>query len=335
MQNIIANCITHPVPNAFLTKGIFVSSNPNQVSHHPIFSQSPIYTNLPMDLHCHSTRSDGTFSPSEVVQKAHATGVKVLALTDHDTILGISEARQMADSLGITLINGVEISCRHRVIGGYSKKPAQSEKVIHVLGLGFSDSEKINAKLSAIQANRESRGYAMCEKVAKTFNLPIDEIWEAVLIQAKGNPQAVGRTHLAKVMADKGLVSDVQKAFTGYLADHKSCYVALDGLSLKDCVQLIHDCGGRAALAHATRYNLTATKVRKLIADFAQVGGDAIELPARNEPTSTRHMVDRAIKEHGLKVSIGSDFHGTTMPWRLLGDVPKLHEGQIGVWELF
>lgn len=298
-----------------------------------ILSSSPIYTQLPIDMHCHSTRSDGTFSPSEVVQKAHEKGVKVLSLSDHDTVLGILEARQTAENLGMTLIHGVEISCRHRVMGGYSKKPAQNEKVIHVLGYGFSDIETMHNKLAAIQANRETRGYAMCERVASTFKRPMDEIWQAVLVQAKGNPQAVGRTHIAKVMADQGLVSDVQKAFTGYLADHKPCYVALDGLSLKDCINLIHDCGGKASLAHATRYNLTANKVRKLIADFASSGGDAVELPASNEPTSTRHMVDRVIKEHELKVSIGSDFHGSTMPWRVLGGVPKLHEGQVGIWE--
>ena len=298
-----------------------------------ILSSSPIYTQLPIDMHCHSTRSDGTFSPSEVVQKAHEKGVKVLSLSDHDTVLGILEARQTADSLGMTLIHGVEISCRHRVMGGYSKKPAQNEKVIHVLGYGFSNIETMHDKLAAIQANRETRGYAMCERVASTFKRPMDEIWQAVLVQAKGNPQAVGRTHIAKVMADQGLVSDVQKAFTGYLADHKPCYVALDGLSLKDCINLIHDCGGKASLAHATRYNLTANKVRKLIADFASSGGDAVELPASNEPTSTRHMIDRVIKEHELKVSIGSDFHGNTMPWRVLGGVPKLHEGQVGIWE--
>ena len=298
-----------------------------------ILSSSPIYTQLPIDMHCHSTRSDGTFSPSEVVQKAHEKGVKVLSLSDHDTVLGILEARQTAESLGMTLIHGVEISCRHRVMGGYSKKPAQNEKVIHVLGYGFSNIETMHDKLAAIQANRETRGYAMCERVASTFKRPMDEIWQAVLVQAKGNPQAVGRTHIAKVMADQGLVSDVQKAFTGYLADHKPCYVALDGLSLKDCINLIHDCGGKASLAHATRYNLTANKVRKLIADFASSGGDAVELPASNEPTSTRHMVDRVIKEHELKVSIGSDFHGSAMPWRVLGGVPKLHEGQVGIWE--
>lgn len=298
-----------------------------------IISQSPIYAQLPIDLHCHSTCSDGTFSPTEVVKKAHEKGVKMLALTDHDTILGIDEARKTANDLDMLLINGVEISCRHRVIGGYSKKPAQSEKVIHVLAYGFDNVEKMNNRLSAIQQSRHTRGYAICEKVAKNFGLSIDDIWHDVLQQANGNPQAVGRVHIAKVMVDKGLVNDVQKAFSGYLADHKSCYVALDGLNLKECVDLIHDCGGKASLAHATRYNLTANKVRKLIADFAKVGGDAVELPATNEPVSTRHMVDRVIKEHQLFVSIGSDYHGTTTPWRTLGGVPKLHEGQIGIWE--
>lgn len=298
-----------------------------------LFTQSPIYTQLPIDLHCHSTCSDGTFSPTEVVQKAFDKGVKLLSLTDHDTVLGIEEARKTAENLGMGLINGVEISCRHRVIGGYSKKPAQAEKVIHVLAYGFDNVEKMNNRLSAIQQSRQTRGYAMCEKVAKVFNLPFEEIWQAVLQQTNGNPKAIGRVHIAKVMVDKGLVNDVQKAFSGYLADHKSCYVTLDGLNLKECIDLIHECGGKASLAHATRYNLTANKVRKLIADFAKAGGDAVELPATNEAVSTRHMVDRVIKEYQLLVSIGSDYHGTTTPWRTLGGVPKLHEGQIGIWE--
>lgn len=298
-----------------------------------LLNQSPIYQQLPIDLHCHSTCSDGTYQPEEVVKRAFDKGVKVLALTDHDTVLGIDKARKTAESLGMLLINGVEISCRHRVIGGYSKKPAQAEKVIHVLAYDFDNIEKMHNRLSTIQESRHTRGFAMCEKVAKTFNLDLDEIWQDVLVQTGGNPKAVGRVHIAKTMVNKGLVSDVQKAFSGYLADHKSCYVALDSLNLKECIDLIHDCGGKASLAHATRYNLTANKVRKLIADFAKAGGDAVELPATNEAVSTRHMVDRVIKEHQLAISIGSDFHGTTMPWRSLGAVPKLHEGQIGIWE--
>ena len=100
-------------------------------------------------------------------------------------------------------------------------------------------------------------------------------------------------------------------------------------------IELIHACGGKAVLAHPTRYQLSATRVRKLIEEFAQLGGDACELPATSEPISTRRMVDRSLAEHGLAASIGSDFHGSNMPWRRLGDVPTLNDDQQGVWESF
>ena len=100
-------------------------------------------------------------------------------------------------------------------------------------------------------------------------------------------------------------------------------------------IELIHACGGKAVLAHPTRYQLSATRVRKLIEEFAQLGGDACELPATSEPISTRRMVDRSLAAHGLAASIGSDFHGSNMPWRRLGDVPILNDDQQGVWESF
>lgn len=302
--------------------------------HHALFAASPSFTSLPIDLHCHSTCSDGSFAPSEVVRRAHANGVHVLALTDHDSVAGLTEAHQTAAELGMTLLNGVEISCRHRVTGGYSKKSANSQIVLHVLGYGFDDTDTMHARLSVIQDQRERRGYAICQKIAAVFKRPVDELWQAVLTKAQHNPKAVGRTHLASTMVDFGMVKDVQSAFSHYLADYKPCYVPLDGLSLTDTVRLIHACGGKASLAHPTRYGLSATKVRNLLADFAKAGGDAVELPASNEPPSTRHMIDRAIAAHGLRVSVGSDFHGTTMPWRVLGQVPKLHDGQVGIWQL-
>ena len=93
---------------------------------------------MTIDLHCHSTCSDGTFSPTEVVQRAHHAGVNILALTDHDTLAGIDEARVTAETLGIQLINGVEISCEHTLSGGYGKNKS-TNKIIHVLGLDFTD----------------------------------------------------------------------------------------------------------------------------------------------------------------------------------------------------
>jgi predicted metal-dependent phosphoesterase TrpH len=104
---------------------------------------------------------------------------------------------------------------------------------------------------------------------------------------------------------------------------------------MEDGIALIHACGGKAVLAHPTRYQLSATRVRKLIEEFAALGGDACELPADSEPLSTRRMVDRSVAEHNLGVSTGSDFHGSNMPWRKLGDIPTLTPDQQGVWQDF
>ncbi|MEO1852413.1 PHP domain-containing protein [Psychrobacter pacificensis] len=286
------------------------------------------------DLHCHSTCSDGTYAPTEVVKRAHAAGINVLALTDHDTLVGIDEAREAANAYDIQLINGVEISCEHTLSGGYGKNKS-TNKIIHVLGLDFTDREKMHATLQQLQDSRATRGQRITEKLSELLDIDFDELWQAVLDKAGGNPQAVGRAHIGQVLFERGEVKTVQKAFDKYLADNKPAYVAIEALTMQHGIELIHACGGRAVLAHPTRYQLSATRVRKLIGEFAQLGGDACELPATSEPISTRRMVDRSIAEHNLVTSIGSDFHGSNMPWRCLGDVPILNEDQRGIWELF
>ncbi len=286
------------------------------------------------DLHCHSTCSDGTYAPTEVVKRAHAAGINVLALTDHDTLVGIDEAREAANAYDIQLINGVEISCEHTLSGGYGKNKS-TNKIIHVLGLDFTDREKMHATLQQLQDSRATRGQRITKKLSELLDIDFDELWQAVLDKAGGNPQAVGRAHIGQVLFERGEVKTVQKAFDKYLADNKPAYVAIEALTMQHGIELIHACGGRAVLAHPTRYQLSATRVRKLIGEFAQLGGDACELPATSEPISTRRMVDRSIAEHNLVTSIGSDFHGSNMPWRCLGDVPILNEDQQGVWELF
>lgn len=286
------------------------------------------------DLHCHSTCSDGTYAPTEVVKRAHAAGINVLALTDHDTLVGIDEAREAANAYDIQLINGVEISCEHTLSGGYGKNKS-TNKIIHVLGLDFADREKMHATLQQLQDSRATRGQRITEKLSELLDIDFDELWQAILDKAGGNPQAVGRAHIGQVLFERGEVKTVQKAFDKYLADNKPAYVAIEALTMQHGIELIHACGGRAVLAHPTRYQLSATRVRKLIGEFAQLGGDACELPATSEPISTRRMVDRSIAEHNLVTSIGSDFHGSNMPWRRLGDVPILNEDQQGVWELF
>ena len=289
---------------------------------------------MKIDLHCHSTCSDGTYAPTEVVQRAHAAGVTVLALTDHDTLAGIDEARVVAESCNMQLINGVEISCEHTLSGGYGKNKS-TNKIIHVLGLDFTDREKMHQTLQQLQDSRASRGQRIAEKLSELLDINYDELWQAVLDKAGGNPQAVGRAHIGQVLFEHGEVKTVQKAFDKYLADNKPAYVAIEALTMQHGIDLIHACGGKAVLAHPTRYQLSATRVRKLIEEFAQLGGDACELPADSEPLSTRKMVDRSIAEHQLVTSIGSDFHGSNMPWRRIGDVPTLTPEQQGVWQSF
>ena len=289
---------------------------------------------MKVDLHCHSTCSDGTYAPTEVIERAHAAGVTVLALTDHDTLLGIDEARVAADSHGMQLINGVEISCEHTLSGGYGKNKS-TNKIIHVLGLDFTDRARMHATLQQLQDSRATRGQRITEKLSALLGIDYDELWQQILTKAGGNAKAVGRAHIGQVLFERGEVKTVQKAFDKYLADNKPAYVAIEALSMQKGIELIQACGGKAVLAHATRYQLSATRVRKLIEEFAALGGDGCELPADSEPLSTRRMVDRSIAEYKLAVSVGSDFHGSNMPWRRIGDVPTVNADQQGIWQAF
>ncbi|MFA9485807.1 PHP domain-containing protein [Moraxella haemolytica] len=292
-----------------------------------------------IDLHSHSTASDGTNSPTELVKKAHLAGITTFALTDHDTIAGVVEAKAMAQSLGMTLIHGVEISCTHCLLGGYGTHQ-QIDKIIHVVALDFHDVRRMNDSLQSLQDSRHERGRRIVQKLANILAgndnaLSLQEVlWQAVLDKTGQNPRAVGRAHIAQVLYEMGFVPSVQSAFDKYLADGKSAYVEIETISMAQTIKLIHECGGLAVLAHPTRYGLSATRTRRLIADFAELGGDACELP-NNEPASLRAMIDRAIAQNRLMVSVGSDFHGSNMPWRKLAAVAKPSPEQVGVWTCF
>lgn len=288
---------------------------------------------LMIDLHSHSTCSDGTLSPSELVALAKNAGIHTFALTDHDTILGLDEAHQTADELGVRLIDGVEISCHHTLLGGYGKHQA-IQKIIHVVALDFKNKEHLGEKLTELQYSRENRGRAMIAKLAQLLHHDENIILQKVLDKVNHNPKAIGRAHIAQVLFELGLTRSIQDGFDKYLADNKPAYVAIETMSMQDTVSLIHECGGLAVLAHPTRYGLSATRTRRLIADFAQMNGDAVELP-NAEPVSTQAMINRCVSEHGLLVSVGSDFHGSNMPWRKLGSVATPKPEQVGVWERF
>lgn len=292
---------------------------------------------MKIDLHSHSTCSDGTYTPSQLMSLVKEANIDMFALTDHDTVLGLDEAKQQAKMLGIQLIDGVEISCRHTLVGGYGKHQALS-KIIHVVALGFKDVAKLQSILVSLQHSREQRGKQIVERLShilmqdKIGGIDPSDLWQLVLQKAGNNPKAVGRAHIGQALLDMGVVKSVQEAFDKFLADGKRAYVEIQTMTMEQTIDLIHECDGLAVLAHPTRYNLSATRVRRLIADFAQFGGDALELPSPSEPISTRAMIDRCVAQHNLLVSVGSDFHGSNMPWRKLGHVATISPSQTGVW---
>ena len=162
-----------------------------------------------------------------------------------------------------------------------------------------------------------------------------EDIYADVIAKVDNVPDRVTRTHIAKTLVEKGYVSRAQQAFDKYIKEGKKAYVKFDGLGLEETIQVIHASGGFAVLAHPTRYDLSATNIRYLIEIFAKFGGDAVELPPAVDPLGTRQMVDRMIAEFGLKVSVGSDYHGSNMPWIKLGNIPRVNDGQRGIWESF
>lgn len=279
-----------------------------------------------VDLHTHSNISDGTFSPQQLVDAAVEKLIHTLALTDHDTMDGLVLAEEAAKNHEIKIISGVEISSQ------WSRPATKKNYGVHIVALNIQNPEPLQEALNQQKKIRAERSKQICDLLLPLIG---EDIYADVLTKVENIPDRVTRTHIAKTLVEKGIVTRPQQAFDKYIKEGKKAYVKFDGLSLEDTVQVIHESGGFAVLAHPTKYDLSATNIRYLIEIFAKFGGDAVELPPAIEPSSTRQMVDRMIAEHGLKVSIGSDFHGDHMPWIKLGNVPSLKPGQIGIWESF
>lgn len=279
-----------------------------------------------VDLHTHSNISDGTLTPQQLVEAAVEKSVHTLALTDHDTMDALELAQEAAKNHEIKIISGVEISSQ------WSRPATKKNYGVHIVALNMQNPEPLQKALNQQKKIRAERSKQICDLLIPLIG---QDIYADVLVKVDNIPDRVTRTHIAKTLVEKGIVTRPQQAFDKYLKEGKKAYVKFDGLSLEDTVQVIHESGGFAVLAHPTKYDLSATNIRYLIEIFAKFGGDAVELPPAVDPSSTRQMVDRMIAEHRLKVSIGSDFHGDHMPWIRLGNVPSLKPGQVGIWESF
>jgi len=269
------------------------------------------------DLHCHSTASDGILGPAEVVRRAAANGVQVLALTDHDEICGLAEARTQAAVSGVRLVNGVEVSISW---GGTT---------IHVVGLNIDpDNLRLQQGLKAIRGGRAER--------AKRISLDLERVGITGSLEGAyayvENRNLIGRAHFARFLVEKRYVSDVKSAFQHYLVSGKPGYVPHQWATLEEGVDCIAAAGGVAVLAHPGRYKLTRAQMHRLLAEFKDCSGSAIEvITSAHTPEQYKEFAILA-REFGLCASRGSDFHGPGESRVDLGRLPNLASDVNPVW---
>ena len=269
------------------------------------------------DLHSHSTASDGTLQPAQLVRAADAAGVAVLALTDHDTTAGVAEARETAAGLNIEVLAGVEISV------------TWSGQTVHIVGLGVDPgNQALQAGLHSLREFRDWRAKEIGRRLEKSG---IDDAYQDALKLSNGI--LVSRTHFARMLVERGIVEDERKVFKRYLVKGKPGYVAGDWASLEAALGWIHAAGGEAAIAHPARYKMTRTKLRRLFAEFKELGGEAVEVISGSHSRDDAVAMAKHAADFELLSSAGSDFHNPETPWIALGRLPTLPSGCRPIWE--
>lgn len=272
---------------------------------------------LRYDLHCHSTYSDGLLEPAEVVRRAGVRGVDVLALTDHDETSGLAEARSAARDAGVRLIDGAELSVSWRDI------------TLHVVALGIDpDCVDLCEGLEAIRHGRAHRAQRMGEELAQAGIAGA----YAGAMKFVTHERLISRTHFARYLVDAGHARDTREVFRRFLVRGKPGYVAHQWATLAQAIGWIHAAGGQAVLAHPGRYNVDG-KIRELLAEFRDTGGDAIEVLSSSHTPAQYTEFARYARVFGMLASSGSDFHGPGESWADLGDMPRLPAGVTPVWK--
>lgn len=278
-------------------------------------SAFPIY-----DLHSHTRASDGLLTPQELVLRAVEMRVGVLAITDHDSVAGLAAAREaiIEQALPLHLINGVEAST------------LWENHEIHIVGLGIDPEHPvINEFLAGQTECRMARARIMAERLEKA-RLP--GALEGALALADGG--AITRGHFARWLIAQGKADNMANVFKHYLARGKTGYAPPQWCTIKQAVDAIHHSGGYAVLAHPGRYGLSAKWLKRLIAHFAEIGGDAMEVAQCQQPPNERSQLGRYAQEYQLAASQGSDFH-QPCPWIELGKKLWLPGGVEAVWSRF
>jgi predicted metal-dependent phosphoesterase TrpH len=269
------------------------------------------------DLHCHTTASDGVLTPGALIQRALDQGVDFLAITDHDELAGLEDARRAIASSGLQLVAGVEISI------------TWGKSTVHVVGLHIDPQDvALRQGLADNRGGRRLRAQRMAEELAK---VGISGALEGAYAFAV-NKDLIGRTHFARFMVEERLVKDVKTVFKKYLVKGKPGYVHHEWASLEQAVTWIRDAGGQAVIAHPGRYNFGREKTRLLLSEFRDLGGAGIEVvTGSHTPDQVPVYADLAV-EFGLLASVGSDFHAPGEGGRELGRLQPLPERCTPVW---
>lgn len=249
-----------------------------------------------IDLHTHSTFSDGTFTPLQLVKYAEEKGLKAFALTDHDTTEGVKEAKSIETN--VEVISGVEISTRY------------DKKEIHIVGLYVNENDAdLNKQLKYYREKRVTRNFEILEKLNSLgVNITIDDVKESC------TGDVISRAHIAKALVSKGFVGSYTEAFDRYLGDNKCAYVPRETLNYEESMELITKAGGVPVLAHPLFYKMSDTNLENMMVKLRQKGLKAVEVYYSTHSNSdTQHIMAMANRV-GLIYSGGSDFHGATKP---------------------
>jgi 3',5'-nucleoside bisphosphate phosphatase len=269
-----------------------------------------------IDLHSHTTASDGKLSPDELVRHAAESGLEALAITDHDSIEAYARISNL-HALPFRLIPGIEFSSQWQKID------------IHILGLNIDlDNATLKNGICIQQRHRHERACQIADKLARA--LGIDNPIKAVRkLTANDN---VGRPHFAEYLVNAGLVKDSKEAFRKFLGIGKKAYVKPQWAGPDEIIGWIRAAGGTAVLAHPARYKLTRTKLIKLIDDFIAAGGQGLEVITGNQTTPSGADLAKLCAQKNLLASCGSDFHGLDQHWARLGQFPALPGSCTPVW---
>jgi predicted metal-dependent phosphoesterase TrpH len=269
-----------------------------------------------VDLHLHSTASDGTLAPAALVAHVAARGVRLMALTDHDTVAGVAEAAAAAQAIGIGFVAGVEISVGWR------------GRSLHVLGLAIDPEAPALARgLESQRALREARALAIADRL-EAAGAPGRRAHAEIC--ARGTIPT--RMHFARELVALGAARDPAAAFERWLARGRPGHVRAAWPTLAEATGWIAAAGGRSAIAHPLRYPLSAGARRELCAEFAAAGGHALEVVTGGGSAQQREQAIALAVRSGLAGSVGSDFHDPAVPWNPPGRLAKLPGSVRPVW---